>query len=282
MKFSLICATLKRTDEVKRLLKSLVAQTISDFEIIFIDQNSDQRLLPLLERYSDILTIKRLISKPGLSKARNLGMESATGELIAFPDDDCWYKNNLLEQVARRFDRQTEIQGITGICFDDGIGKPYGRVSRNDGIITKNNVWLKGSSASMFVRRDFVREKDLRFDENLGLGSPNNSGEETDFLLSMLTAGGKLYYHRDIQVGHPYKKATMDQDMVIQGFKYGLGFGRVLAKHDYSLIYRLLVYLRSWIGMFTSILQLKFNWYNYHLNTFRGRRQGYHIYRNGS
>ncbi len=275
MKFSLICATINRTEAIDRLLNSLTGQTHNDFEFVIVDQNSDGRLLPIIEKYAEQFEIMHISSDPGLSKARNLGLESATGEIVAFPDDDCWYGDNVLEKVAILIEENPDIQGITGICFDDRINKSYGRVNAHKGLITKFNVWLKGSSASMFLIRDFIEQNKLNFDENLGLGSANYSGEETDFILSMLNAGAKIYFDPEIRVGHPYKKDLMNREMIEQGFQYGLGFGYVLRKHNYSYLYRIAVYLRSWIGMIISLLQLKTNWVKYHWNSYQGRRQGY-------
>ena len=42
MKFTLILATLGRSDEVRRMLESLKRQSYQDFEVVLIDQNSDR------------------------------------------------------------------------------------------------------------------------------------------------------------------------------------------------------------------------------------------------
>ncbi len=278
MKFSLICATINRTEEVICLLNSLTGQSCQDFELVLVDQNSDDRLIPIIDSYSEQLNIKHIQSEPGLSRARNRGLAAAEGEIVAFPDDDCWYGDNLLEKTALLTEQNPEIQGITGICFDDRINKSYGRINNRKGLITKFNVWLKGSSASMFLLRDFIEQNKLNFDENLGLGSAYYSGEETDFILTMLKIGGNIYFDPEIRVGHPYKKNLMNHEMIEQGFQYGLGFGYVLRKHNYSYLYRIAVYLRSWIGMIISLLQLRINWVKYHWNSFQGRRQGYHSF----
>ncbi len=81
MRFSLIVATLGRTAELQRLFESLERQTHRDFEVIVVDQNTDGRLLPILDAFATKLTIRRLTSIPGLSRARNVGLREATGEL---------------------------------------------------------------------------------------------------------------------------------------------------------------------------------------------------------
>ena len=51
MRFSIIIATINRTEENLRLLKSIAAQQYNDIEVIFADQNNDDRLNPILAQY---------------------------------------------------------------------------------------------------------------------------------------------------------------------------------------------------------------------------------------
>src|SRR5208282_276228 len=53
--------------------------------------------------WEDRIAIRRLRSSPGLSHARNVGLDAATGEVLAFPDDDCRYSPSLLRQVRAFF-----------------------------------------------------------------------------------------------------------------------------------------------------------------------------------
>ena len=55
--FSLILATVDRTGEVERLLDSLDSQTHREFELIVVDQNKDERLVPLLRAYRERFSI---------------------------------------------------------------------------------------------------------------------------------------------------------------------------------------------------------------------------------
>src|SRR5271166_2242893 len=100
---SLIIATLGRVTELDRLLASLDRQTYKDFEVIVVDQNLDDRLLPLLREHKR-LSIHRLRSSAGLSRARNAGMRAAKGDIFCFPDDDCWYPDQLLAIVSEWFE----------------------------------------------------------------------------------------------------------------------------------------------------------------------------------
>jgi glycosyltransferase involved in cell wall biosynthesis len=51
MRFSIIIATIHRTEEILRLLKSIADQQYNDLEILIVDQNNDERLNPILSQY---------------------------------------------------------------------------------------------------------------------------------------------------------------------------------------------------------------------------------------
>ena len=113
MRFSLVLGTVSRTWELERFLVSLNAQTYRDFELIVVDQNPDDRLVPLLAACADGFPTTHLRSERGLSRAKNVGIEAASGAVIGFPDDNCEFPPRLLEKVAAFFERHPEIDGLT-------------------------------------------------------------------------------------------------------------------------------------------------------------------------
>jgi glycosyltransferase involved in cell wall biosynthesis len=57
MRFSIIIATINRTEENRRLLESIVAQRYNDLEVIFADQNDDERLISVLAQFNALFPI---------------------------------------------------------------------------------------------------------------------------------------------------------------------------------------------------------------------------------
>ena len=103
-KISLVLGTLGRTEQLQFFLEKVSVQSYANFEIIIVDQNIDDRVDKLLIDYIPRLAITHLRAQPGLSKARNLGLKSCSGDIIAFPDDDCWYPPDLLASVVKWLD----------------------------------------------------------------------------------------------------------------------------------------------------------------------------------
>ena len=74
-RFSLIVATITRTHELKRLLESLTRQEFSDYEVILVDQNHDDRLQDVIEEFFGRVPVLRISSPKGVSRARNKGLQ---------------------------------------------------------------------------------------------------------------------------------------------------------------------------------------------------------------
>ena len=121
MKFSLVVATKNRVHEVDRFLRSLTTQVTTQvgenqdvtFEVILVDQNPDDRLSLVVHRYSPLFPLIHLKQEtPGTSRARNRGIGLATGDIIAFPDDDCVYPAGFLIQVTDFFEAEPSWEGL--------------------------------------------------------------------------------------------------------------------------------------------------------------------------
>lgn len=234
MRFSLVLATLGRTHEVDRFLASLRCQTYEDFELIIVDQNLDDRLVQIVDKYQAQFHIIHL--RPdlkGLSRARNVGLRCATGDIVGFPDDDCWYPPHLLEFVARHLAGEA-IDGVTGRTEDDK-GQTEGRWQLAPAELNRSNVWKCAISFTIFLRADVIVKTGL-FDEAIGVGAGTKwgSGEETDYLLRALVAGARIRYEPDLVVFHPVKMAESEADNVRRAISYSRGTGFVLRKNGYS------------------------------------------------
>jgi len=274
VKFSLILATVGRVQDVDRFLESLDAQTYRDFELIVVDQNEDDRLVPILQRFQSHFPIYHLRYGRGLSRARNEGLKHVSGDIIAFPDDDCLYPSNLLEKVARWFAEHPERHGLTGRSVTNEAVPSSGRWDRMAGDVDRYNVWQRGVSITIFLRKKVVEAVGF-FDEKLGVGSgtPWGSAEETDYLIRALEAGFLIFYEPTLTIIHPDKTAEISLERVRS---YGRGMGYVLRKHNYPIWYVLYHLMRPLGGAVLATITGKFRKVPYYLNTFLGRLEGYY------
>lgn len=272
-------ATMGRVSEVERFLKSLDSQTYREFELIVADQNGDGRLLPILAAYNERFPILHLESEPGLSRARNVGLQHLTGNIVAFPDDDCWYSPQLLEQIVRFFSDYPKLDGFTGRLMDELGQSGATRFDKEAGLLAQTNVWKRVASITIFLRRSVV-EAVGEFDEGLGVGAGTiwGGGEDIDYALRAIEAGFKIYYRPDIHVFHPSYPSPPDYDyleLAERAYGYGAGIGRVWRKHKYPLWFVAYYLLRPVGGAFLSLIQGNKGKAYFYFNTLRGRLRGW-------
>ncbi len=113
---SVIIPTYNRCWILKEAIDSVLSQKFTDFEIIVVDDGSNDGTAALLSAYGDQITIIHQENR-GVSAARNAGILIAKGRYIAFLDsDDMWLPEKLSCQVDFF---QSHAQAV--ICQTDEI-----------------------------------------------------------------------------------------------------------------------------------------------------------------
>lgn len=272
--FSLILGTVGEAVDLGLCLASLAAQNHQNFELIVVDQNHDDRLVPILASYGECFPIVHLRAGKGLSRAKNLGLEHVSREIVGFPDDNCLYPPDLLEKVARFLAENPRVDGICGKSSDMAGNDTNGRFDTEPGRIDKINVWRRGIAYNIFLRRE--RLGGVRFDEKLGpgAGTPWGAGDETDYLLKLLRQGVALYYDPTLSAVHPASVPPYDAAAKRRAYSYGRGAGYVMWRHGHPLRLKARWLLRPLGGTLLYAGALQRARASYHLSTFRGRMRG--------
>jgi GT2 family glycosyltransferase len=275
-RFSLIVGTVGRTHQLMRFLGSIDAQSFQDLELIVVDQNPDDRLVPVLRQFATRFRLQHMRSELGLSRARNLGLRGITGEIIAFPDDDCWYPPDLLDSVNRRLLASSELDGLTGRCTDEEGRSSMGRFDNHPGALEFLNVWRRCTSFTIFLRRHVVTSVGL-FDETLGLGSGTRWGaaEEMDYMIRAIRRGFKVYYDPQLIVYHPLTITDYDKKAAHRQLYYGMGIGRVMRLQAYPSWFVAWFLIRPLGGAVISLFNIQPRRAYCHLNTLYGRFVGW-------
>jgi len=231
--FSLILATSGRTVELDRFLHSLATSRFDDLECIVVDQNSDERLVDLLARWEGRIAIKHLRSSIGLSRARNAGLLRAKGEIIAFPDDDCWYTPRLLPNVLNFF-VDNPSYGLLSVGVRDAANVISGNRWLQDACdLTTTNLFRTSVGYALFLRRRAIATLP-QFDETLGVGAgtPFASGEDTDYVFRLLSSGVRGRFDRRLTIHHPRGDMFSGRTDKVRAFSYGCGMGRVIRNRE--------------------------------------------------
>ncbi len=99
-KISVVIPTKQRREMVKRAVASVLSQTLSPDQVIVVDDASTDQTMEMLRGLKDDRLLLVESESVGAAQARNIGIQKATGDLIAFCDsDDLWQPDKLEKQV---------------------------------------------------------------------------------------------------------------------------------------------------------------------------------------
>lgn len=228
MKFSLVLGTYNSGDEqLEKFIISLSSQSNKNYELVIVDQNNDERVKRIIDKYiNEIGKVQQIkIKEKGLSKARNIGLNYVKGEILAFPDDDCEYPPELLTKVEGIFKRDTGLSILSGKCIDkNSYEESNVKWRKNSCAIKSSNMFKTANSISLFIKRSCFEY--TKFDEFFGVGSIFGSAEETDLLYRLIYHNYKGIYDPSILVYHPAESIGLNRL-----YNYGLGLGAFFRKH---------------------------------------------------
>ncbi|HEY3485701.1 MAG TPA: glycosyltransferase, partial [Ilumatobacteraceae bacterium] len=182
---SVILPTLDRRDRLPRAAQSVLTQRYQNLELVVVDDGSRDGTADWLAGVEDPRLVVARSSKPrGEGGARNAGLERATGELIAFLDDDNAFDPDWLRSVVWFFERQPDASVVYGARVIDGAppGEPHLQLNKWTPIGTRWN-----SLVDMNVIAH--RRCGVRFDADLDLCA------DWDYL-NQLTIGRDVVAHQ--------------------------------------------------------------------------------------
>lgn len=113
MKLSIIIPYYNRPDEIKKLIEALKPQLNEKVEIIIVDDYSDK---PLNYNIPQIKIIRLEENSGGASVPRNVGLDNAIGEYIAFIDSDDMVSNDYIETILQKTKEDWDYCFISWKC----------------------------------------------------------------------------------------------------------------------------------------------------------------------
>lgn len=183
-KISIIIPVYNAAQYIEECLDSIIQGALKDVEIITVDDGSSDSSLDILYKYRDkfgIIVISQTNSGP--AKARNKGLEIATGEYVGFVDSDDWVEPNMFSEmyqaakeenadivfcnVFRNKDLKMRKYLESGVYNSSGIRDKIYPILINNLNETGGAVTLRGSVSLRIFRRELLNQNDIRFDEQL-------------------------------------------------------------------------------------------------------------------
>lgn len=122
MNISVIIPAYKAANTIARAIESVLAQSYAASEIIIIDDGSPDHISEAIAPYAERVTLLQK-KNGGAASARNLGIDLATGDLIAFLDADDYWEPCKLERYVALYEKNPELGLTCGRYFNEEPGK---------------------------------------------------------------------------------------------------------------------------------------------------------------
>lgn len=202
VKISVVMPIYNAFDYLKPAIDSVLNQTLSDIELICVDDGSTDNSLSLLKAYQQSDERVRIITEnnAGPSMARNKGLARARGKYVIFLDADDFFDYTLLEKLYNMAEEHSldiavckfDIYNNRKSSFEDNIRSDHGEIFSEATVVSKNDypdvilscttgyVWNK------LFRKEFVLEKELAFDPDLKVF------EDTHFVVTSLSLAERI------------------------------------------------------------------------------------------
>jgi GT2 family glycosyltransferase len=207
---------------LKRLLAVASAEPEGIVEILVVDNApSDSRTQELVAALPGVHYA--LEPKPGLDFARNRAIQEATGELIAFVDDDVTVDRGWLEGLRKALAEHPDAAAVTGLVLPAELMTEAQILFEKRGGFEKKFETTRfgptlpghpfypcvggkfGTGCNMAFRRRVLRELG-GFDEALDTGAALPGGGDTDMFYRVVRAGYPLVYEPQFLVFHRHRR----------------------------------------------------------------------------
>ncbi|MGA8113760.1 MAG: glycosyltransferase [Actinocatenispora sp.] len=240
-RISVVLATCGRPALAERCIGSVLDTGYPDLEIMLVDNTPgepDRQLAALAGRDPRVRYLHE--PTPGASLARNRGAEAATGDLLAFTDDDAVVDRHWLTAAAAEL-ASADVDCVTGLVLPlsldsaaqryfeafGGFGKGYQRRTFAPDSPAPDPLYplapgIFGSGNNMVWRRS-AYDALHGFDTRLGPGRRTRAGEDLDLFVRLVSSGGRLTYTPHSLVWHEHRTEVAALRGQLRGYGTGLG-----------------------------------------------------------
>jgi O-antigen biosynthesis protein len=246
---SVIVATCANDARTIRCVHALLACGYENLEVIVAENRPTGSTVrvALARQYPGEARVRVIdVPRPGLSNARNAGIDAACGEIVAFVDDDVVVDKRWAHTIAQAFD-DPSVACVTGLIVPLSLGNSaqalfdefasFGKGletrafelggGRLEGPLFPYAAGTFGSGANTAIRMSIVRALG-GFESTLGAGTPARGGEDLDMYVRLLLRGERLVYEPSAIAFHEHPSAL--QGVRERAFGYGVGLTAMLTR----------------------------------------------------
>ena len=255
-----ICTIYEEPVLFSQVIEKITSLDYPHFDVVVVDnrRGEQSQSIELAPNPHGVDVIKVEEPTPGLSAARNRGLLTAGGEIVAFTDDDVLVDDRWLRAMGERFARSPQVSGVGGLIlpaelrhqsqlwFEEyfgGFSRDYSlRIvgpdeGRHDSLYPYTPGRF-GAGANMAFRREAL----LRhggFSMSLGAGTPSRGGEDLDIFLRLALSKEVLCFDPALIVRHRHRTTVEDLRRQIEGYGAGLTamFAELVSRNPVHLLH---------------------------------------------
>jgi glycosyltransferase involved in cell wall biosynthesis len=221
MVFSVIIPVYNRPDEIRELLQSLTTQTFTDFEVIIVDDGSDNPCKLVAESFREELQVRYFwIENIAQGFARNFGMNLAKGDYFVLFDSDCIIPSQYFEVLDKAINtRKLDAHGGPDAA-EEGFSNFQKAINYSmTSLLTTGGIRGKLKDPSKYQARGFNMGLSKKaFEETKGFVDPNR-GEDIELSMRLKKSGFRLELVEEAFVYH--KRKNTWQSFFRQSFSFG-------------------------------------------------------------
>lgn len=199
---SVIVSVYKAEKYIHSCLKSLLKQTLTDFEILLVDDGSPDNSGEICDEYArqDCRIKSYHKTNEGVSATRQFGLDRASGEYVIHVDPDDWIEPTMLEEMYVKAAEQNSDMVVCDYWIEEK-GKSYyikqrpSELTCSVMLLELLRMQLHGSCCNKLVKRKLFKKYQIRFPEDLSYCEDlyvNVSLLMNDIKIAYLP---KAYYH---------------------------------------------------------------------------------------
>ena len=236
---SVVVCTHRRPGMLAGLLQAFELLDPAPNQIVVVDNDPGEQDVRRLVDGAGAVYVRE--DRRGLDHARSAGLAAATGDLVAFIDDDCLPPARWLRNLAELFEDHC-VGAVTGPAFAHELDSPAKLAFEDSGGFLRGfqrrvHEWTTlsppaatraGAGANMILRRSLALDLGELFPPELDAGTPTQSGGDLYALYRVLAAGRRIVYDPGTFVYHRHRPGLEDMRKAIHG--YGVGLSAALTK----------------------------------------------------
>ena len=235
-KVSAVICTRNRPDKIGNAVRSVLANTHEDFDLTIVDQSTNGETETIISEIAATDARAHLVRDDcvGLSRAYNIGIEAAKGDILAFTDDDCIVSKDWLSSIVEAFRSDPDAELLYGQVLPiplpggDQNLTPYLTIDRPERLSRRDGFRVFGMGANFAARRSLFTAVGC-FDEVLGGGGPLRSSQDFDLAYRAYRSGSVILLRPEVTLHHDGHRDREDWPTLLRN--YGVGDGGFYSKH---------------------------------------------------